>query len=92
MIRDLLGIYPINCNFCAVFPSRVTERLRHREIGVVQLDVLADQSNPHRLRAAFNTVKHSIPIGKIRLSVRQGKLPADNIRKTIFLEHDRRLI
>ena len=46
---DLLGLDPVDLDLGAVVEAGVLEALDDRQVGVGQLDVLADQPDPHRL-------------------------------------------
>ena len=50
--RHVLGVDPAHVHAAAVVDARVLERLVHREVRVVQLDVLADERDLDRIPCA----------------------------------------
>ena len=51
-----LGVDPVDLELDAVVDRGVLERLGHREVGVVELDVLADQGDPHAALAGVDAL------------------------------------
>ena len=49
-VGEALGVDPVHLDLAAVVGAGVVERLDHRQVGVGELVVLADERDPHRLR------------------------------------------
>ena len=47
---ERLGVDPVDLDPAAVQEARVAQRLDDGQVGVLELDVLADERDPHRLR------------------------------------------
>ena len=53
---DVLGLDPVDLDLGAVMEAGVLQALDDRQIGVGQFDVLADQTDLHRLIVAASTL------------------------------------
>ena len=49
-VVERLGVHPVDLDAAAVLEARVPQRLDDGQVGVLELDVLADQRDPHRRR------------------------------------------
>ena len=58
---DLLGLDPVDLHGRPVVEGGVLERLDDRQVGVGQLDVLADQPDAHRLRGGLDLRDDLLP-------------------------------
>ena len=47
VVGEPLGVDPAHLDLAAVVGAAVVERLDHRQVGVLELGVLADQPDPH---------------------------------------------
>ena len=59
--RHALGVDPAHAHVAAVVDARVLERLVHREVGVVELHVLADERDLDRRRRARRSARSARP-------------------------------
>ena len=64
--RDLLGIDPADVHRDTVFDAAVGQRLRYRQICVVQPHVLAHQGDGDGSRGMLGPVDHGGPLGEVR--------------------------
>ena len=49
-VADRLGVDPVDLDLGAVVDAGVAQRLDDRQVGVLELDVLADERDPHAAR------------------------------------------
>ena len=66
--------------------SRVLERLVHGEVGVVELDVLADEGDLDRVLPVGDPVGQLAPFGEIGLPVAEPELLADELVEPLRLQ------
>ena len=74
LVVERLGVHPVDLDLGAVLEARVAQRLDDRHVGVLELDVLADERDAHgrrRARPARSTVAPS----------RRARRPAASIPK-----------
>ena len=90
--RDPFGVDPVDLDARAVLIARVAQRLRHGKVGVVQLDVLADQTDAHGLRAVVDLFDHAHPLGHVRRRRFDVQLAADDVGEVVLFQHQRRLV
>ena len=78
-----LGVDPLDFDMRAVRIAGVAQRLCHREIGVVQLDILADKADVHGLSRRFRCAS-SISFQSVRSHVGASiaQLTADDRRRS----------
>ena len=67
IVGHTLGIHPLNVHHGIVGGTGVVQRLHHGEIGVVELGVLAYQSNAYFLVGGLLPLHHSAPLPQVRL-------------------------
>ena len=72
--------------------ARVEQRLRHTEIGVVQLRVLAHQRDLHPPLYAADPVHHGPPVGHVRRAGAQPQLAAHHPAQPLLLQQQRHLV
>ncbi len=89
---EVLGIHPVDLHFGAVVIPGVAQGFHHREVGVVELHILAHQGDVHLLFPVADLLHHLQPFGHIRLGGFQAQLPADDVGKVVLLQHDGRLV
>ena len=87
-----LGVDPLDVHIRAEREARVPQRLGHGEIGVVQLDIFADEANLDRALARFDARHHVRPFGQIGRGRVDSQLAADDGGEVRRLQHQRRLI
>ncbi len=88
----LLRIDPIDIHKDAVFIAAVPQRLRNREICIMQPDIFADQGNFDMSPAVLDAFQHVPPVGKVAARISNRQLAADDIGKMAFLQHQRGLV
>ena len=76
----------------AVHIAGVAQRLCHREIGVVQLYILADKPDGHGLRAIADALQHIVPVAHVDRGRVDAQLTADNRGEIALFQHDGRFI
>ena len=72
--------------------AAVLQRLGHREVGVGQVDVLADEADAHRSVAASTRAtrpRHSVEVGLVLVEVQH---PAHVVVEALVVEHERDLV
>ena len=91
---DGLGVDPPNVDHGVEGKPRMAQSFRHREIGVVELYILAYKSDGDCFAAAFDGCDHGLPLAQIRLRGGQMQFPADNggklrlfQKQRCFIEH-----
>ena len=79
---DVLGLDPVDLDLGAVVEAAVLERLDHRQVGVGQVDVLADEADAHRRRSAASTRSTSAsPLGEVGLVLGRGAASGTRSRR-----------
>ena len=69
-IEQRLQVDPVDLDRRAVLEARVAQRLGHRQVGILELDILADDRDPHRLRGRRGAIEQRAParqLGRRRL-------------------------
>ena len=87
-----LGIDPVDVHLRALHVAGGLQSLRHGQVCVVQLHVFAHETDLHGLRSLFDLFDHGAPLGQIRLRRLQAQLAADDARKSLILQSQRRLV
>ena len=70
----------------------MAQSLRHGEIGVVELDVLANKADGDVLAAVSDFLHHLNPFRQLRLGGLQTQFPADNAGQIGLFQHQRGFI
>ena len=65
LVGHVLGVDPVDAHLRALVDARVLERLVHREVGVVELHVLADERDRHLLARLADPVDHVLPLAEV---------------------------
>ena len=73
----------------AVVDPGVLQRLVHREVGVVELHVLADERDLDRALALPDPLGQLVPLAEVGLARRQPELLADEVVEALLLERRR---
>ena len=89
LVRHVLGVDPLHTHLRALVQAGVLERFVDREIGVVQLHVLADERDRDRLARFADAVDQILPLPELGRSGVDPELLA-NERVEAFLAQDRR--
>ena len=87
--RHALGVDPADPHMAAVVDPRVLERLVHREVGVVELHVLADERDLDSALALPDPLGQLVPLAQVGLALGQAELLADEIVEALLLEQRR---
>ena len=91
-ILDLLGVDPMDLDSRIVVDTTVVQCLRNGDIGIRQLDVLADHSDFHFLGRMIDLVDHLFPVRHIRREIIHVELLQGDLVETFALHHQRNLI
>ena len=75
-----------------IFNASMLERLSNREVGIVQLHILAHQRNVHCPAQMAVALHHRYPVCKIRRAAFQVQLPDCNLRQALFFQSKWNLI
>ena len=79
-LRDLFRIDPADIHMYMMVISRVMKRFRHRQIGVMQPDILSDKPDLHRMGIRpVDLPDHPFPFCKIRCRSIDPQLPAHHL-------------
>ena len=70
----------------------MVESLGYAEISVVQLNVLADKTDPDNALAVLDALDHMLPVREVGLAALDIELAADDVREMRLFEHERSLI
>ena len=76
--RQGLGVHPADLCHGVVGGARVVQGLHYREVGVVELGVLAHQGDLHLSVDALLPLHHGAPLPEVRLGSDEPQLPADH--------------
>ncbi len=90
VVRHVLGVDPAHADRAAVVEPGVLERLVHREVGVLELHVLADERDLDDV-ARRSSIRSSqlVPLAEVRLAELEAELLADEPVEPLRLEHAR---
>ena len=90
--RYRFRIDPLDPDVRAVDIARMAECLGDRQIGIVELDILADQGDRNVLRTVVDAVEHLVPFGEVDLGCMNMELAADDGGEIALFQHDRRFV
>ena len=88
---DVLGLDPVDLDLGAVVEAGMLQALDHREVGVGQADVLADQADPHRLDRLLDHRHDRLPRREIDRRVEPQHV-AHDIVEALVVEDQRQLV
>ena len=91
-LRHGLAVDPADVDRGAAGIARVAQGLRHGQIGVVQLHILAHQADGDLSVQALDPLYQGLPLVQRRSSRPEPQLPADDQGKVVLLQHQRRLV
>ena len=89
---DILGLDPVDLHVGPVMEAAVLERLDHREVGVGQIDVLADEADPHRPHRCLDAVDEGLPRRQVDLVLVEAEQPAEVVVEALCVQHERDLV
>ena len=90
--RELLGVDPVDLDPAAVLEPRVAQRLDHGEVGVLELHVLPDERDLHRLRGLVGALDELLPAREMRLPGLEPEVVDDEVVDLLFAEVQRDLV
>ena len=88
---DVLGLDPFDLDLRTVMETGVLERLDDRQVGVGQLDVLADDPDPDRLGRGFDLVDDPLPGRQVDIAVDPQQF-AHVVVEPLLVEDQRELV
>ena len=88
---DLFGLNPVDLHLGAMLEASVTKALRHRKIGILQIDVLANETDLHRGLRRFYVGDNFLPRTHVERSVDLQYFADHNI-KTFVVQDQRQLV
>jgi hypothetical protein len=86
------GVDPAHLDPAAQVHPGVVERLDHRQIGVGQLGVLADQSNPYRRGGPVVALDQPPPVVEVGWPRADPELVQDRLVDALLVEEERHLV
>ena len=90
---DLLGLDPLDLDLGAVVEAAVLERLDHRQVGVGQAHVLADDADAHRAGGRLDPVDQPLPLATGRAApASMPRWRADDLVEALLVQHERHLV
>ena len=87
----VLRLDPLNLDIGAMVEPGVLQTLDHRQVGVGQLDVLADQANADRSCGGFNLGDELLPVREVDRSI-ESEYVADKVVEALVVQDERQLI
>ena len=75
---DLLGLDPLQVDLGPVGVPAVAQRLDHRQVGVGEVDVLADEADANRAGGRLDPLDERLPGGQVQ---RVGRRPSSDASK-----------
>ena len=88
----VVGRDPVDLDLRADLEAAVLERFDHREVGVGEVDVLADEPDTHRLGGGFDTRHERAPLVEIRFVVGEIQHAAHVVIEAFVVEDERDLV
>ena len=86
-----LGLDPDDLDIGPVVEPGVLEALDHRQIGVGQLDVLADEADSHGRGGRLDLGDELFPVGQVRAAVETQQL-TDEVVEALVVQDQRQLV
>src|SRR5581483_10270736 len=91
-LLDLLGVEVVDVDARAGVDAGVLQRLVQRLVGVLQVDVLADEGDVDFLLRVLERVHQLRPRGEVRGAREDGELVADDLVQHLLVQHHRDLV
>ena len=92
LIGQILAFHPADLHLTVVLKPGVVQAFHHREVCIVQLDVLAHQCNGAGLAAGGNAGDYLLPLGQVSGGNIQMQLLHHHIVQTVGVQHQRALV
>ena len=90
--RQGFGIDPENFNVGIQSISRVAQSLCHGQIGIVELNIFAHQTDGDGFAPVVDPLHQCLPLLQLRLRGGDPQLPADDTGKVLFFQHQGSLV
>src|SRR5205085_12075065 len=81
-----LGVHELDLHAHAVVISAVVERLDDRLVGVLELNVLADQRDPHGALAGVGIANQLLPLPELGRRPRDAEVVEDEVVRSLHPE------
>ena len=92
LVGDRFAVDPADLHPGIAGVPGVAQRLGHGEIGVVQLHIFPHKPDRYPVLKRFDPRDHLPPFIELRRARPEAQFPADDQRKVLVLQHQRRLI
>ena len=89
---DVLSLDPVDLHARAVVEARVLERLDDGQVGVGQLDVLADETDPNGGRRGLDRLDQPVPGSGVDIGGLHVEHVEDDVVETLVVEDERQLV
>ena len=80
------------CDVAAVVEAGVAQRLGDRQVGVLELDVLADERDPDRLGRRVDALGQALPARQLGRGRVEPQVIEDEVVDALLAEHERDLV
>jgi hypothetical protein len=85
-IHELLGVDPVELDLQAVGAAGVGKGLYHREVGVLELYVLADDRDPHRSRGLEHAGDEVSPLPEVGVGRAHAELLDNQVVEALLVQ------
>ena len=92
LVGQVLAFHPLDLHLAVILEACVVQALHHRQVGVVELDVLAHQRDGAGLAAGDDAAHHLLPLGQVGGGHVQLELFHHHVVQTIGVQHQRALV
>ena len=92
LVLDLLRVDPVDLHLRVICDAAMVQRLRDRDVGIGELDVLADDSDLDLFLRVVDLVDHLLPLAHIRGAVIHVEFLERDPVEALFLHHERHLV
>ena len=89
---DVVGHDPGDLEIHLMIERCMTKRLGHRQVGVGQADILADETDPQRFPGVLDPLHQVLPLGQIGLALVDPEESTDVGVETGVMHHQRDLV
>ena len=85
---NMLGLHPFDLDLRLVEESAVAQGFCHREVGVGQIDVLADDADPHRVDGVLAAFDDRLPLVEVDrlLGVIEAERATDDLVESLVVQ------
>ncbi len=89
---DLLGLDPLDLDLAPVVEPTVLERLRNRQVGVLQAHVLADDADASGAVHRLDAIDEDLPLAEVGVAGVDPKDLAHHVVESLLVQHERDLV